>query len=289
MTHPPVNLAVSGRTRVAAVIGDPVAHSLSPLLHNAGYAALGLDWVYVALPVPSGRGTDAVRALSVLGLAGLNVTYPHKAAAAAGCDELTTTARALGSVNTVTRRDDGSWLGCSTDGDGMLAALAEESVRVEDARAVVLGAGGAARAITEALGRHGAAVTVVARRRDAAEAGAALAPGAVGIDLDDEAGLRRVLADATLVVQATPVGMTSAEIASGASVVPAEWIGPDAFVAETIYSPDETAFLEAVRRRGRRGMNGVGMLVHQAARSFELLTGHPVDPAVLRAALPAKP
>src|SRR4029078_9964866 len=120
-------------------------------IHNAALDALGLDWVYVAFPVPRGSGAVAVNAVRVLGLAGLNVTMPHKAAAAAACDELSDAARALESVNTVVNRG-GVLYGDSTDGAGLLAALRDEGVEVARAGVLVLGAGGAAPAIVHALG-----------------------------------------------------------------------------------------------------------------------------------------
>src|SRR5688572_25916274 len=137
---------ITGATRVVGVIGDPVRHSLSPAIHNAAFAALGLDWVYVAFPVATGRGGDAVAAARTLGLAGLNVTMPHKAQVAAACDDLTDDARALRAVNTVVIGEDGRALGASTDGEGFLASLAEDGIAVGDGtRVLIVGAGGAAK------------------------------------------------------------------------------------------------------------------------------------------------
>lgn len=174
---------VSAFTRVVGVIGDPVHHSLSPAIHNAAFVSLGLDWVYVAFPVPRGRGGAAVAAARDLGLAGLNVTMPHKADAAAACDDLTPDAAALGAVNTVVVRPDGRMLGDSTDGPGFLDALAEERIEVEGRRCLVLGAGGASRAVVLALGRVGAEVIVAARRPEAAADAARLAPGGQAVPL----------------------------------------------------------------------------------------------------------
>ncbi|MCU1456071.1 MAG: shikimate dehydrogenase, partial [Actinomycetia bacterium] len=126
--------APTAATRVAAVIGDPVGHSRSPAIHNAAFAALGLDWVYVALPVPAGRGAAAVRAVEVMGLSGLSVTMPHKADAAYACDELTADARALGAVNAISRRPGGGVIGDSTDGTGFIRSLADEGVDPSGAR-----------------------------------------------------------------------------------------------------------------------------------------------------------
>ena len=169
---------ISGATRVAAVIGDPVRHSLSPVLHNAAYRELGIDWVYVAFEVPDGSTKQALEAMRTLGVAGVSVTMPHKTAAAAACDELSANAEALRSVNTVTLLADGRLAGDSTDGPGFLRALEDASAQPAGARVVVLGAGGAARAVVRSLADAGALVIVCARRPEAARAAAALGSGA---------------------------------------------------------------------------------------------------------------
>jgi shikimate dehydrogenase len=259
----------SGTTRVVGVIGDPVTHSLSPAIHNAAFAACGLDWVYVAFPVPRGQGAEAVAAVAYLGLAGLNVTMPHKAAAAAACDALTADAAALGSVNTVINTP-GGLLGDSTDGPGFLAALGEEGVEVAGRTVLVLGAGGAARAVVQALGRAGSEVVVAARRPEAADAAALLAPGARAVALP-VAG--EEVSAATLVVNATPLGM-----AGEAPPLDPGLLGPSQAVIDLVYI--DTPLLAAARARGARATGGLGMLVHQAALSFTAWTG-------LEAPLPA--
>jgi shikimate dehydrogenase len=274
MTRPPL----SGHTRVLGVIGDPVAHSLSPTLHNAAFEALGLDWVYVGFPVPRGRGAAAVAAVSALGLAGLNVTMPHKEEVAGACDELTADAAALRSVNTVVGLPDGRTLGDSTDGPGFLDALADDGIEVAGEPVLVLGAGGAARAVILALGRAGASVTVAARRPDAAEGAAALAPGAPTLPFG--------AVDPTpysLVVNATPLGM------SGGDPLP---VDPEALhgkqaVVDLVYHPADTPLLTAARAKGALAVNGLGMLLHQAARSFRLWTGQPAPVDAMRAAVTA--
>jgi shikimate dehydrogenase len=274
----PARPPLSGHTRVVGVIGDPVAHSLSPALHNAAFAALGLDWVYVAFPVPRGRATEAVAAVPALGLAGLNVTMPHKEDVASACDELTPDAAALRSVNTVVAQAGGRTLGDSTDGPGFLDALDDEGITVAGQPVLVLGAGGAARAVVLALGRAGASVTVAARRPDAAESAAALAPGAPAVPL--------VAADPSgfaVVVNATPLGM------SGGDPLP---VDPDALhagqaVIDLVYHPADTPLLTAARARGARAVNGLGMLLHQAARSFNLWTGESAPLEAMRTAVTA--
>ena len=267
---------LSGHTRVVGVIGDPVLHSLSPTLHNAAFETLGLDWVYVAFPVPRGRGADAVAAVPALGLAGLNVTMPHKEEVAGACDELTDDAAALRSVNTVVALPDGRTLGDSTDGPGFLDALADEAIVVDGRPVLVLGAGGAARAVVLALGRAGAAVTVAARRPDAAEAAAALAPGAgaVPIGAVDPSAF-------AVVVNATPLGM------SGGDPLPvgSESLHSGQAVVDLVYHPADTPLLTAARAQGATAVNGLGMLLHQAARSFTRWTGQPAPLDAMRAAV----
>lgn len=276
MTGGPVPL--SGHTRVVGVIGDPVAHSLSPTLHNAAFAALELDWVYVAFPVPRGRSADAVAAVSALGLAGLNVTMPHKEDVASACDDLTPDAATLRSVNTVVALPDGRSLGDSTDGPGFLDAMAVEGISVAGKPVLVLGAGGAARAVVLALGRAGAAVTVAARRPDAAEAAAALTPGGCALAL----GAADPSAFA-VIVNATPLGM------SGGDPLPVdpESLHSGQAVVDLVYHPADTPLLTAARARGALAVNGLGMLLHQAARSFTLWTGEPAPVEAMRAAVTA--
>jgi len=264
-----------GSTCVAAVIGDPIRHSRSPAIHNAAFAATGLDWVFVAFEVPAGQGGAAVKAVRALGLGGLSVTMPHKQEAAWACDELTDDATALRAVNTVVVTERGRLLGASTDGEGFLRAVRDEGVDVGDGTsALVLGAGGAARAISHALGRAGAHVTVAARRKDAAESAAGLVRGAGAVLLDtcDPGGF-------DLVVNATPLGMRGEE-----PPIDANRLNPSQFVVDTVYHPIETPLLATARARGVRCTNGLGMLVHQAALAFEMWTGVDAPLDAMRAA-----
>jgi shikimate dehydrogenase len=244
-------------------------------MHNAAFAALALDWVYVPFPAPRGEGAAAVRAVDALGLAGLNVTMPHKADAAAACDDLEPNAADLGAVNTVVVGGDGNLVGYSTDGEGFLRALGDEHVSVSGRRSVVVGAGGVARAIAQALGRAGADVTVAARREDAARSAAALARGAA-IALDDVP-----VESFDLVVNATPVGMSGEP-----PLIDSTRLHAAQFVYDTVY-PAETPLLEEARARGARAASGLGMLVHQGALSFELWTGRAPPLDVMRAAASA--
>lgn len=256
--------AVTGATRVAGIIGDPVVHSRSPAMHNAAYAACGLDWVYAAFTVPAGGAADALQAARALGMAGLNVTMPHKTDAAAACDELTPTARRLDAANTVSLGEGGRLLGDSTDGPGFLAALAGLGVDSKGRRVLVLGAGGAGRAIANALGAVGAHVVVAARRKEAAITAAALANGEA-IELQDVDG---ELADVDVIVNATPLGMRGE-----APPFDPSRLGVKHVVFDTVYHPTETPLMVAARARGATVTNGLSMLVHQAAVAFRVFTG----------------
>jgi shikimate dehydrogenase len=269
--------AITAATRVVGVIGSPVRHSLSPALHNAAFAAAGLDWRMLAFEVAPGEGAAAVTALRVLGIAGFAVTMPHKAEVATAVAELDSTAAALRSVNTVVLRPDGTTFGASTDGGGFVDSLTAAGYEVAGRRVVVLGAGGAARSIVVALAEAGAAdIAVVNRSATAALEAAALTPVARVGTIDD-------VAQAEVLVNTTPVGMGTEELPLDASL-----LHDRLTVADIVYHPLETALLRAARERGLRIVDGLGMLVHQAVRQQRLWTGHSPDPAVLRAAAQAE-
>lgn len=262
-----------------AVIGDPVRHSLSPAMHNAAFAALDLDWAYVAFEVPTGDAPAAIAATRTLGLAGLNVTMPHKTAVAAAVDRLTPVAAALQSVNTV-YPEGAHLIGDSTDGPGLLASLrADEGFDPAGRRCLVLGAGGAARAVVLALHGAGAAEVVVAARRPEPAAAAARLAGERGrVGTPDDAD------GADLVVNATPVGMAEDD----ASPVPPGRMGPGQLVVDLIYHPAVTPLVAEARGRGATAANGLGMLLHQAALSFLAWTGEQPSLSAMSAAAVAE-
>jgi shikimate dehydrogenase len=265
---------ISATTRVAAVIGSPVRHSLSPALHNAGFAATGADWVYTAFDVEPGQAGAALDAMRVLRLGGLSITMPHKEDVAALVDELDSAAAALRSVNTVVPIGDGRLKGYSTDGAGFVASLGAQDVEIHGKHVCVLGAGGAARAIVDALARVGAAgIVVVNRSADRAEAAAALA-GAIGVvgRLDD-------ISDCDIVVNATSIGMGSTDLPCDV-----ELLRDGQVVADIVYHPRCTAWLAAAAGKGAVTVEGLGMLVHQAVLQAELWTGSSADAAVMWAA-----
>ena len=189
--------APTGSTRVAAVIGQPIADSLSPILFNAAFEAAGMDWVYVAFDVAAGDTRRALDGVRAMGIAGVSVTMPHKDAACELVDELAPEAAALRAVNCIVNRA-GTLIGHNTDGDGFVAALAAEGVGVAGQRCVVLGAGGAARSVIAALGRAGAEITVVNRSPAKAEVAAALGGGHSAVGSIEAIEGASILVNATL-------------------------------------------------------------------------------------------
>lgn len=246
-------------------------HSLSPAIFNAAFEAAGLDWAYLAFEVPEGAAGLALGGMRALGLEGLSVTMPHKAAVLDGLDELTDAAQALGAVNCITRRGT-DLVGDNTDGQGFLDALRiDEGVDLAGRRCGIVGAGGAGRAVARALGLAGASEVIVANRTpDAAEHAASLAGphGRVGSVAD--------AASAEVVVNATPLGMGIVVTTSGdpeALPLDASMLGAGQVVVDLIYHPATTPLLAAARERGAVGVNGLGMLIHQAAHAFRAWTG----------------
>lgn len=265
---------ITGATRVAAVIGSPVRHSLSPALHNAAFAQLGLDWVYTAFEVSPGQAQAALDAMRTFKLGGLSVTMPHKEAVASAVDSLDPAAAALRSANTVVPQADGSLKGYSTDGAGFVASLAAAGVMVAGRTVCVLGAGAAARSIIDELGRSGAArVAVVNRTAVSADDAASLA-GDIGV----VGGIADV-SDADIVINATSVGMGGDEMPCDPSLLHAGLV-----VADIVYHPRETALLRAAKAVGAVTVEGLGMLVHQAALQQQLWHGHLPEVAVMAAA-----
>ena len=267
---------MAGSTRVAAVIGYPIRHSISPVIHNAAFRALDLDWVFTAFEVAPGRAAAAAEGARDLGLAGLSVTMPHKADVVRALDRLTPTAETLGAVNTVLRQGSRQLVGDNTDGAGFLDALrTDEGFDPADRRCLVVGAGGAARAVVLALAGAGAREIVVANRTPSrASEAAALAPGVARAGSTEEAD------GAELIVNATPQGM-----AGDLSLpVRASALGPGQLVVDLVYHPTLTPLIDAARQRGAAAANGLGMLIHQAAHAFRLWTGEDPPLEVMSAA-----
>ena len=292
----PMARPISGHTALAGVLGDPVRHSLSPAMHNAALAELGLDWVYLALPTPAEHLETVVRGLDAIDCRGLSVTLPHKQAVAGLCRALSPLAERVGAVNTLVRHPDGGWLGDNTDVTGFLAPLQASGTSWQGKRAVVLGCGGSARAVVAGLVELGCGAVQVAGRnpgnleallgpcRSWAPQLEGLTWQATGPELAD------ALAQADLVVNTTPVGMASASHpeASQQSPLPAaelEALRPGSTVYDLIYTPRPTALLQAASARGCHSLDGLEMLVQQGAAALRQWTGlQSVPVAAMRSA-----
>jgi shikimate dehydrogenase len=278
---------VTGRSRVLGVFGCPVDHSLSPAMHNAAIAALGLHFIYIPFSVLPDDIGPAIRSLTVLGIIGVNLTIPHKERVLPFLDEVDQEARVIGAVNTV-RNLDGRLSGFNTDGEGFFQPLLEAGFTVRGKRAVVLGAGGAARSVVYRLLREGAIVTVANRTRSRAERlaheiGAAAGSPAAVIDLSDATAMKSALGGAELLVNTTSVGMSPH--ADAEPPIPLAQLHPGLFVIDLIYNPTETRLLTEARRIGARTMNGVAMLAHQGAAAFKIWTGVKPPVEIMRSAV----
>jgi shikimate dehydrogenase len=278
---------VSGSTHVIGIIGDPVSHSLSPRLHNAAFAKLGLDYVYVPLPVCAADVGAAVKGLAALGFRGANVTIPHKGAVIPYLDDLSEDARLAQAVNTIVV-DDGHLHGYNTDVAGVRAALvAVAGDPVSGHPALILGAGGAARAAALALARLGCPLVIVNRTPSAAERLSSLVvegvPGAAScrwlpLSALTEPEVRRQ----RVVVNATSLGM------AGEGKVPAllaDNVTAGQVVFDAVYASAPTEFLVAAQARGATVVDGLTMLLGQAAEAFSLWTGVPAPLDVMRDAI----
>jgi shikimate dehydrogenase len=268
---------VHGGTRTVGVIGWPVAHSLSPTIHNAAFIAMDMDWVYVPMPVPPGGLPAALAGLPALGFAGANVTMPHKTDAAELSDTRSEDAERLAAVNTLVVGPDGL-AGHNTDAPGFDRFLRRDAGFDSEGRsALIFGAGGAARACALALARGGLARLTVALRDAVRVRGLERSIEGLGTDVSvirfDEAGSAAV----DLVVNATPLGAHGEEL-------PLPPLHADLLVVDLLYRPSSTPMQTAARAAGAPAFGGLGLLLHQAALSFELWTGQPPPLAVMSAA-----
>jgi shikimate dehydrogenase len=281
-------MRIDGHTKLAFVLGHPVTHSLSPAMHQAAFAATGINAAYLPWAVEPDRLAEAVRGLRAMeNLLGANVTVPHKEAVVPLLDGLTPEAEAFGAVNTLLPKD-GTLIGDNTDGSGFLAALrADLECEAEGLTVAVVGAGGAARAVAMSLARASARRIVLMNRsleraRIVAEAVASRYPGCV---VTAQALHPRwqvsELPEIQLLVNTTSVGLHS----SDPLLFAYSSLSAQIMVCDLIYNPPETALLRMARSRGCRATNGMGMLVHQGALAFERWTGKPAPVHVMREAV----
>ena len=266
---------LTGHTRIVGVIGDPVEHSRSPQMHNAAFAQAGLDYVYVPFHVRPNDLADAIAGFKAINVVGINVTLPHKQAVLSHLTSISREAELIGAVNTLTFTDKGIH-GDNTDAPGVLRALEENgtmSVPVGE-NVVVLGAGGAARAVVVALALAGVASITIANRTVekavslAEEMGQKTGVSMRGLGLTD-AQLPAAVRESMLLINTATVSMD----ATHPLLISADWLQPDTIVYDIVYTPPVTPLMRAAAVRGCETLGGIGMLVHQGAIAFEKWTG----------------
>jgi shikimate dehydrogenase len=266
-------MAISGKTRLCGVIGDPIEHTLSPTIHNAAFNHLKLDFVFLAFRVKAADLENAIRGMRGLGIHGLNVTMPHKSTVIGYLDEVDPTVKFLGSANTVLNKD-GELSGFNTDGVGALKALRENGTELSEKKVLLLGAGGAAKAIAFSLAREVGELVILNR---AAEKAKKLAEAlrrifnkkVVGGSLSPDA-IAKNLQDSDVLVNATSVGMHPNV---SQSIAPPQWLRSDLTVMDIVYNPVETKLAKDAKAAGAKVISGVEMLIYQGAASFEIWTG----------------
>jgi len=281
-----VTLQVSGTTKILAIIGHPVEHSRSPAMQNAALAACGMEYVYVPFGVPPERLAEAVAGLRALGVAGFNVTIPHKVSVMAYLDRLDESAEAAGAVNTVLN-DRGTLIGYNTDGDGLVQSLGEElGFRPGSGTIVIAGAGGAARGAVAALCRAGAGRIVIVNRtieraRELARTLGERYNGTEIIPVGGGAEVRPYLGETALFVNTTSLGMDHETI----PFLSVADLPPTAAVYDMVYAPLVTPLLREAAARGLQHANGLGMLAAQGELAFRIWTGRTAPRGVMKGVL----
>ena len=272
---------ITGKTIVCGIIGDPIGHSLSPIMHNRSFKKLGLGYVYVPFRVRSGDLKKAVEGIRGMGVRGLNVTIPHKVAVMQFLDRIDPLAEEIGAINTIVN-DGGILTGYNTDATGFLQTLRDNGVQPSGKKVVLLGAGGAARAIGNVLAQENARLTIFNRLQQLSWAediayrlARCYGADVKGVELSRE-NLQKALPDAEILVNATSVGMHPAD---DQTPVNADLLHAHLTVFDIVYNPSPTRLLKEAGLAGAKTIGGVEMLVSQGAISFEKWTGHaaPVD------------
>ncbi len=282
---------ITGTTKLLGVIGDPVEHSLSPLMHNQAIASLDLDYVYLALPVKSADLKNAIAGFEAIGLVGFSITIPHKQTIIPLLSEISTVAQGVGAVNTVYRTDHG-WIGTNTDITGFISPLQRYNRDWSQTTVVILGCGGAARAVVVGCAQLGCTeIHVLGRNQD--KLGKFLdswinSDLAITIHTHPWEQLPELLAQANLLVNATPVGMYPKVEQSPVDQLAMARLPENAIAYDLIYTPNPTQFLRQAKEQGAIAIDGLEMLVQQGAAAFKIWLGQtpPVD--IMRHALQEK-
>ncbi|MDD5509715.1 MAG: shikimate dehydrogenase [Dehalococcoidales bacterium] len=269
------NRVVSGKTRVCGVIGDPIEHTMSPVMHNAAFSELGIDYVYLPFRVKKDDLGQAIAGARALNLAGLNVTIPHKVAVISFLDELDPIAERIGAVNTIVN-DNGALRGYNTDATGFLQALLDKGIKPEGKKVVVLGAGGASRGISFILAESGANLVILNRQVEiewaenlAREISRAFKKETAALELND-ANLAEALEGTDILVNTTSVGMSPD---TNETPVPMRLLKSTPVVFDIVYNPIQTRLLREAQAAGASTISGLDMLAWQGALAFEKWTG----------------
>jgi shikimate dehydrogenase len=270
-----INRVISGKTRICGVIGDPIEHTMSPVMHNAAFNYLGLDYIYAAFRVRKEELGKAVAGMRALNITGLNVTIPHKVTVMPFLDELDPLAEKIGAVNTLVN-DNGVLRGYNTDATGFLQALLGNGIEPREKKVVILGAGGASKAISFILADQGAGLVILNRLLEmdwaeelAHQISEVFKKEVKALELN-EANLATVLDKADVLVNATSVGM-SPDIDE--TPVPSELLRPGLVVFDAVYNPLKTKLLGEAKAAGAKTISGLDMLVWQGALALERWTG----------------
>ncbi len=275
---------VSGKTRVCGVIGDPIEHTLSPIMHNAAFNALKLDFTFLAFKVKPAELENAVNGMRALNIRGLNVTMPHKSTVMNYLDRTDLSAQIVNSVNTVLNKE-GKLFGFNTDGVGALKALRENGVELKGRKVLLLGAGGAARAIAYAMAKESDELAVLNRTPKQAQALAKLlektANKKIGSGALSPREIQQNLQDSDILINATSIGMKPK---ADESLVAPKLLRPDLAVMDIVYNPIETKLAKDAKAAGAKVVSGVEMLIYQGAASFEIWTGKSAPVEVMRQA-----
>ncbi len=277
---------INAGTKLCGVIGDPVKHTLSPVMHNRAIAELGIDYAYLAFNVKTSNLGASIEGMRALGIRGLNVTIPHKVAVVQFLDELDPLARDIGAVNTIVN-DEGKLKGYNTDAAGFLQSLDAAGFEPMGKKVVLLGAGGAARAMGFALAQAGSLITILNRKPTLPQAVILsnnlerTCGSKVTVMELNATNLKTVMAEAELLVNATSAGM---EPAVDETAVPTDLLKPGITVFDVVYTPYETRLLKEAAARGCQVISGLEMLVSQAALALELWTGMQAPLGVMREA-----
>jgi shikimate dehydrogenase len=276
------DMDISGRTKTCGIIGDPVEHTMSPAMHNAAFKKLELDFVYLPWVVKPEGLKKAVAGLRALGVTGFNVTIPHKVAVLPLLDSLDPLAQKIGAVNTVVNID-GQLRGFNTDAEGFYQALVEHGIKPVGQKAVVLGVGGASRAVSYILARMGMVLTIVCRpgglTRALDIASMVKADFSTEVTVTDDGKMADALPGAVLLINTTSVGMSPYITASP---VPAALLEGIPTVFDIVYNPMQTQLLKDAKKAGAKTIGGVDMLAWQGALAFEKWTGRKAPLELMR-------